>query len=381
MPRKTKKAATPPSDHQKPLAEQRFARELEALEARDKSPKPAGWRLSPRAVSDFLLGRDKPLTHPDKKKITIEKKFYGDDALIERAVITLTTMRGLMLVGEPGTAKSMLSELLAAAICGDSTLTIQGSAGTSEDQVRYGWNYALLLSKGPCPEALVPAPLLLGMTQGKLVRFEEITRCPPEVQDVLLSPLSERLLVISELDGEERLIMAQPGFNVIATANTRDRGVNDMSAALKRRFNFETAQPIKNLKTELALVQKQTNQALAEADVPVTIEQDVAELLVTTFQELRLGITADGDRVDKPTTPMSTAEAVTVAISSGMHSYYYGGGKIEPNHLARHLIGAVLKDEPDDHERLMNYFNRVVRRRAKENSLWEAWYESRKWLQ
>lgn len=371
---------------QRPLPEHRYKDQLDALSAADAAdpagrPRPPGWLRSPRSVADFILGRDEPLPLPSGGTVAIDRKFYGDDPLVERAVVTLTTMRGLMLIGEPGTAKSMLSELLAAAVCGKSTLTIQGSAAATEDQIRYGWNYATLLARGPVPEALVPAPLHVAMQQGLVVRFEEITRCPPEVQDVLLSPLSERLLFIPELEGRpEGLVAARPGFNVIATANTRDRGVNDMSAALKRRFNFETVRPIQNAALELALVQRQTDAALAEVGVPVTLERDVAQLLVTTFQELRAGVTAEGERLEKPSTPMSTAEAVAVAISSGMHAHYFGEQRIEPDHVVRHLGGAALKDDPDDQKRLEGYFNRVVRRRAKENTLWAAWYEARRWL-
>ncbi|MEL6346833.1 MAG: AAA family ATPase [Myxococcota bacterium] len=363
---------------QRQLPEQRYARQLAALAAHDVRPRPRGWALSPRAVTDFIIGRPAPLTHPDDDQpVTIDRKFYGDDPLVERAVITLTTSRGLMLIGEPGTAKSMLSELLSVAISGVSTLTIQGSAATTEDQVRYGWNYATLLAKGPVPEALIPAPLYLGMQQGQIVRFEEITRCPPEVQDVLLAPLSERLLLIPELS---ELVMAQAGFNVIATANTRDRGVNEMSAALKRRFNFETAQPIADPRQELQLVQRRAADALSAVGVPLQLEEDVAGLLVTTFQELRAGVTAEGERVERPSTAMSTAEAVSVAISSGMHAHYFGDARIAPDHLGRHLVGAALKDDPEDRKRVQGYFNRVVRRRAKVDPLWAAWYEARKWL-
>ena len=367
-------------DVQRPLAEHRFRRELEALTAADTRPRPPGWHRSPRAVVDFIVGRPDPLPHPDGAPVAITRKFYGNDPLVERAVITLTTLRGLMLIGEPGTAKSMLSELLAAAISSESTLAIQGSAGTTEDQVRYGWNYAALLSGGPSLSALIPAPLYLGMTRGQVVRFEEITRCPPEVQDVLLSPMSERLLIIPELSGSDRLLAARPGFNIIATANTRDRGVNEMSAALKRRFNFETVHPIRSAAREMALVTEQTNDALAQAGVPLALPRDVAELLVTTFHELRGGVTAEGDRVDVPTTPMSTAEAVSVATSAGMHAFYYGADDIAPEHVARHLVGTALKDDPDDLGRLQGYFSRVVRRRAADSALWAAWYEARRWL-
>lgn len=365
---------------QKPLSEVHFKRELEALAHTDKRPGPEGWLLSPRGVADFIIGLKEPVKHPDGELVQVNRKFYGDDALVERSVITLTTLRGLMLVGEPGTAKSMLSELLSAAISGDSTLTVQGSAGTTEDQVRYGWNYAILLARGPIREALVPAPLFQGMSSGKVVRFEEITRCLPEVQDVLLAPLSERLLVIPELSGADRLLQARPGFCVIATANTRDRGVNEMSAALKRRFNFETIHPISDPAVEMALVRQKTNLALAETQVNTRITPDVTKLLVTIFHELREGRTIDGERLDKPSTPMSTAEAVSVAISSGMQAFHYGSGEIVADDVVKHLVGAVLKDDIDDLKRLKGYFNRVIRRRARDNQAWEAWYQARKWL-
>src|SRR5206468_9439380 len=147
-------------------------------------------KLTPASVARFVLGDD---------RAGIAPKFVGKRSLIERCVVALATNRGLMLIGEPGTAKSFLSELLAAAISGDSTLTIQGSAGTNEDAIRYSWNYALLVSEGPSERSLVPAPLYLGMKLGQVVRFEEITRCPLEIQDVLLSVLSDRVMAIPEL--------------------------------------------------------------------------------------------------------------------------------------------------------------------------------------
>ncbi|MDR3200243.1 MAG: AAA family ATPase, partial [Spirochaetales bacterium] len=243
------------SDIQRPLAETRFKEELEALAAGDKGKKPANWTLSPQAVRTFILGADKPLEH-NGKKVPVTKKFYGDDAMVERAIVTLAGNRGLMLVGEPGTAKSMLSELLSAAISGNSANTIQGSAGTSEDSIKYSWNYAMLLAKGPVPEALVPGPVYIGMEQGIVTRFEEITRCPLEIQDSLISIMSDRVLHIPEL-GEDGVRFAKAGFNVIATANTRDKGINEMSSALKRRFNFETVEPVKSVELEGRIIKEQ----------------------------------------------------------------------------------------------------------------------------
>ena len=234
----------------------RFAGELKALAEADRDPRPHGWRLSPRAVRSFVCGSE---------ALGVERKFFGDDALVERAVITLAGNRGLLLVGEPGTAKSMLSELLAAAISGVSTNTIQGSAGTTEDQIKYSWNYALLLAEGPTPRAMVQSPLFVGMKLGTLVRFEEITRCPPEVQDALVSVLSDKVMMVPELEGDDRTLFAAPGFNVIATANIRDRGVHEMSSALKRRFNFETVAPIRELRLEVELVRRECGRLLDEA--------------------------------------------------------------------------------------------------------------------
>jgi MoxR-like ATPase len=222
----------------RPPAEVVFADELAKLGATDREPRPGGWILSPKAVRRFLIG------DPASK---IQRKFYGDDALVERAIVSLMGDQGLMLVGEPGTAKSMLAELLAAAVSGRSTLVVQGSAGTTEDHVRYGWNYALLLAEGPSERSLTPSPVLEAMRSGRIVRVEEITRCPPEIQDTLISIMSEKVIAIPELRDS---VLATAGFNVIATANLRDRGVHEMSSALKRRFNFETIHPLSDSKLE-----------------------------------------------------------------------------------------------------------------------------------
>lgn len=355
---------------QRPAAEVLYAEELARLEREDgDAPRPGGWRLTPASVLRFILGDERSGIAP---------KFVGSRAFLERCIVALATNRGLMLIGEPGTAKSYLSELLAAAVCRDSTLVIQGSAGTTEDSIKYGWNYALLLAEGPSPRSLVPAPLYRGMQQGKLVRFEEITRCPVEIQDTLLSVLSDRVLPIPELDDAHRMLYAKVGFNVIATANTRDRGVNEMSAALKRRFNFETVHPISDLTQEMQLVQRETDRLLKRAEVPVSMQPDMTELLVTTFHELRAGKTRDGKALEPLSTVMSTAEAVSVGYAAGIHAYYYGGGKVTPEHLVQSLLGSALKDAPEDLKKLQHYFNHAVRGRP--GAAWKAFYEARKHL-
>jgi MoxR-like ATPase len=355
---------------QRPAAEALYASELERLWAEDgDAPRPGGWRLTPRSVLRFVLGDEEAGVTP---------KFVGSRAFIERCVVALATNRGLMLIGEPGTAKSYLSELLAAAISGDSSLTIQGSAGTTEDNIKYSWNYALLLAEGPSERALVPAPVYRGMRGGSLVRFEEITRCPVEIQDTLLSVLSDRALAIPELGTEERTLYARVGFNVLATANTRDRGVNEMSAALKRRFNFESVPPISNLRQELDLVQRETGKLLARSGIPLALPPEMTELLVTTFHELRTGRSAEGSAIEPLSTAMSTAEAVSVGCAAGIQAYYYDGGEARPEHLVNGLLGTALKDDPEDLKKLRHYFEHVVRGRR--GASWRAYYEARRGL-
>jgi MoxR-like ATPase len=353
-------------------AEILFAEELAALAKADTGSRPPGWKLSPRTVRSFICGNKSP---------KIARKFYGDDMLVERAIIGLAGNRGLLFVGEPGTAKSMLSELLAAAISGCSINTIQGSSGTTEDQIKYSWNYALLLAEGPTPRAMVPGPLHVGMSQGSMVRFEEITRCPPEIQDVLISIVSEKLMMVPELAGDDRVLLAQPGFNIIATANIRDRGVHEMSSALKRRFNFETVHPIGELEQEITLVTEQCQELLREAAAEIKVDRNVIEVLVTAFHDLREGVTVDGVQVEKPSTVLSTAEAVSVALQASLDAFYYDDGKLSPEHVGRHLAGAAMKDSPEDLKKLKHYFDIVVRQRGKDKGgAWAELGKARKWL-
>jgi MoxR-like ATPase len=365
----------------RPPCESLFADELAALKANDTGKRPDGWRLSPHAVRTFVIGsNDKALPYEDKL-IVIRRKFYGDDALVDRCIVTLLGNRGLLLVGEPGTAKSMLSELLTAAISGVSTFTIQGTAGTTEDQIKYSWNYAMLLAEGPKPAALVPSPLYSAMKHGLIVRFEEVTRCQPEIQDCLISIMSDKVLQVPELTNADSTLFAEKGFNVLATANIRDRGVHEMSSALKRRFNFETVNPIGKRELEIQLVTEQTEALLREANVPVSCPADVMEVLVSTFQDLRSGSAVDGTVVERPSTVMSTAEAVAVGFSAGLEAHYFGNGSMEGSHIARQLLGTVLKDNPEDAKKLRQYFDVVVKARAKKSKAWKSYWEARKSLE
>jgi MoxR-like ATPase len=350
---------------QRAPAEVLYREELEKLSA-DQGARPPGWRLSPAAVRRFIVG---------DPSLRIRRKFVGHSALVDRAMVTLATNRGLMLVGEPGTAKSLLSELLAAAISGQSTLVIQGGAATNEDQIKYSWNYALLLAHGPSRQSLVPAPLYTAMTTGAIVRFEEITRCPLEVQDSLLAVLSERVLAVPELPGADGMLFAQRGFNIVATANTRDRGVNEMSAALKRRFNFETVFPIPDYQTEFDLVRDETRRLLADSGVPSVPGDDVFEVLITTFRELRAGETAEGQAIERLNAAMSTAEAVSVAYAVGIRGHYVSGGTSTPADIVECLAGAAAKDDKDDLARLRQYLEQRVAKRPGPH--WKTFYDAR----
>jgi hypothetical protein len=166
-----------------------YKEEIEYLKKYDKDSKPAGWLLSPQATVDFIMGKK-------TKDIAISPKYIGDRRRIEIAVGTLASNRALLLVGVPGTGKSWIAENLAAAISGNVDHIVQGSSGMYEESLKYSWNYALLLAKGPTPEALVPSPILTAMKAGKIARIEELTRIPSEIQDALIMTLSISILFI-----------------------------------------------------------------------------------------------------------------------------------------------------------------------------------------
>src|SRR6187549_2902962 len=263
-------------------AEQQYADELTALAAADDRPRPPSWRLSPWAVARYVLGGELP------DGTVVEPKYFGSRRLVEIAVATLATDRALLLLGVPGTAKTWLGEHLAAAISGSSTLVVQGTAGTAEESLRYGWNYARLLADGPTRAALVPSPVMRAMETGSLVRIEELTRVPAEVQDALISILSEKTLPVPELDTE---VQAVQGFNVIATANNRDKGVNDLSSALKRRFTTVILPLPATHEEEVGIVRQRVASLGASLRLPADLEHLAeAERVVTIFRELRSGV-------------------------------------------------------------------------------------------
>ena len=343
-------------DSLRPPAERLYAAELRALIDAEAHPVPAGWRMSPRSVLTYIVGGK-------AGKTPITPKYIGHRRLVEVAVATLVTDRALLLIGEPGTAKSWLSEHLAAAINGDSTLVVQGTAGTTEEHVRYSWNYAMLLANGPSHEAMIPSPIFRAMRAGSIARFEEITRCAPEVQDALISLLSEKRVSVPELELE---VPARRGFSIIATANTRDRGVNDMSAALKRRFNIVILPAPADLQTEVEIVQKRVAELADQLDLRAEPpDGDTAEKVVTIFRELRTGQTLDGkNKVKPPSGVLSTAEAISLLANAMSLAGHFGEGAISPDDLAAGLQGAIVKDEGKDAAVWQEYLANIMKKRG-----------------
>ncbi len=346
-------------------AEQQFAQELSELARQDKRQRPPSWTLSPWAVSTYLLGGQLD------DGFIVSTKYVGNRRLVEIAISTLATDRALLLLGVPGTAKTWVSEHLAAAISGDSKLLVQGTAGTPEEAIRYGWNYALLLAKGPCEEALVPSPVMRAMKEGKLARIEELTRIPAEVQDSLITTLSEKTLPIPELDTE---VQGVKGFNVIATANNRDRGVNELSSALKRRFNTVVLPVPATDEEEVTIVQMRVEALGRSLELPVeTPLIDEIRRVVTIFRELRDGKSADGkQKLKTPSGSMSTAEAISVINSGLALACHFGDGSLKAADIASGLTGTVIKDPVQDAVVWKEYLETVVKERSGWKDLYRA---------
>jgi MoxR-like ATPase len=346
-------------------AEQQYAQELAELAQADDRQRPPNWRLSPWAVRSYLLGGTLP------NGFAISPKYIGNPRLIEIAVATLATDRALLLYGVPGTAKSWVSEHLSAAVAGDSTLLIQGTAGTDETVIRYGWNYARLLTEGPSPAALVVSPMMRAMQDGKLCRIEELTRMPAEVQDTLITILSEKTLPVPELTME---VQAHKGFNVIATANNRDKGVNELSSALMRRFNTVVLPVPETLDEEVQIVDRRVNDLGRALELPA--EKPALEEIrrvVTVFRELRNGVTEDGKtKVKSPSSTLSTAEAISVLNSGLAMAGYYGDGTLHAGDLAAGLTGAIVKDPVQDRVVWLEYLQTVVKERDGWKDLYRA---------
>lgn len=346
-------------------AEKLFEEELNALIKAEKDPIPTGWRMSPRSVKTYICGGK-------VGKTVITPKYIGHERLVEIAIATLVTDRALLLIGEPGTAKSWLSEHLTAAINGDSSRVIQGTAGTTEEQIRYSWNYAMLIANGPSEAAMLKSPVFTAMEDGAIARVEEISRCASEVQDTLISLLSEKRVSVPELNME---VPAKKGFSIIATANTRDKGVNDMSAALKRRFNIVVLPSPETLDAEMEIVRTRVEQLSEGLSLNAALPKDaVIEKVCTIFRELRQGETLDKkQKVKAPSGVLSTAEAISLLCNSMALAGSFGSGDISDEDIAAGLQGAVVKDEQSDKVAWKEYLENIMKKRG---SSWSGLYKA-----
>jgi len=345
--------------------EEIYNTELDVLINSETETIPEGWKMSPRSVLKFIIGGN-------VKGIEITPKYIGNKRLIEIAIATLLTDRALLLIGEPGTAKSWLSENLAAAIKGNSNLIVQGTAGTTEEQVKYSWNYALLIAEGPSQKSLIKTPIFTAMETGQIARFEEISRAVPEVQDSLISILSEKMISIPELGS---IVKAKRGFSIIATANTRDKGVNEMSAALKRRFNIVLLPFPKDLDTEIEIVKRRVSELSTslKIDSPVPNDQLIKKI-VTIFREIRSGKTLDqNEKLQINSGGLSTAEAISLIINSMSLATSFGDGRVSTDDVAAGLQGAIVKDESKDNIVWAEYLENIIKKRGAE---WKDLYES-----
>jgi MoxR-like ATPase len=349
-------------------AEQQFAEELAELVKADIRQRPPNWSLSPWAVRTYLMGSTLP------NGFEISPKYIGNARLMEIAISTLATDRALLLYGVPGTAKSWVSEHLAAAITGDSTLLIQGTAGTDESAIRYGWNYARLLVEGPSTSALVVSPMMQAMQDGKIARIEELTRIPSEVQDTLITVLSEKTLPVPELNTE---VQASKGFNVIATANNRDKGVNELSSALMRRFNTVVLPVPDSMDDEVDIVERRVASLGRALELPA--EKPALEEIrrvVTVFRELRQGVTIDGKtKVKSPSGTLSPAEAISVLNNGLAMAGYFGDGVLKASDLAAGLTGAIVKDPVQDRVVWLEYLQTIVKEREDWKDFYRACHE------
>ncbi|HYV90178.1 MAG TPA: AAA family ATPase [Chitinophagales bacterium] len=346
-------------------AEQQFAQELDELKKSDSDKRPVNWNLSPQSVVTYILGGKL------KNGFEVSPKYIGQKRLIEIAVATLTTDRALLLFGLPGTAKSWVSEHLAAAVSGDSTLIVQGTAGTNEESVRYGWNYARLIAEGPSEKALVETPVMRAMKDGKIVRIEELTRIGSDVQDALITILSEKSLPIPELNSE---VQAVKGFNVIATANNRDKGVNELSSALKRRFNTVILPLPDTIEEEIDIVKRRVESFEKVMELPAE-PPALSEIkrIVTIFRELRAGVTLDGKtKLKVPSGTLSTAEAISVMNSGMAMAAYFGDGRLTASDVASGIHGAIVKDPVQDKIIYQEYLETVVKTRDDWKDIYRA---------
>ena len=346
-------------------AEVKYQEELAYLQSVDTGRKPFNWKLSANMVRIFVLGSSKS----DNLDRAIPQKWFGDRSLVERSIVTIASDRGLLLIGEPGTGKSWLAELLAAAICGNSTLVVQGTAGTTEDHIKYSWNVSMVIAQGQSHDSLIPSPIMTSMEEGVIGRFEELTRCTSDVQDALISILSEKYISIPELKGEN-VSFAKPGFNIICTANSRDRGVNDLSSALKRRLNFVTIPIVTNKKVEAEIIHFRTKELLQRHNFDFEVDESLIDILLQTFEDMRTSFAAASNDEERLESALSTAEQIGVLEDAILHSNLFDKS-LDAKILAKSLVGSLVRRSPQDVSIMNKFWHSVLEKKKDKTTDWK----------
>lgn len=244
-------------------------------------------------------------------------------------------------------------------------MVVQGTAGTTEDHIKYSWNVSMVIAKGQSRESMIPSPIMTAMETGAIGRFEELTRSTSDVQDALISILSEKYISVPELDSDS-IVFAKPGFSIIATANSRDRGVNDLSSALKRRFNFVRIPVVTNKKSEAEIVRFRTEELLRRHQIELDVPPTLLDVLLRSFGDLRASAAAAGSDDEKLESALSTAEQIGVLEDAILHGNFFGERALTAHTLASSLVGSLARREPEDLAILNKYLHGVVEPRSKE---------------
>jgi len=333
-----------------------------------------GSRLA--AVLSYLVGGKSLKAKIDGKTVdvSITRKFFGDDAIIERAIVTLASSGHCYWSASPAPGK------LGLGTSGGGDIRVlhshhPGHRGHDRRTHQVLLNIARVIAEGPKPDNLIPSPTMIAMRTGGILRFEEITRCVPDVQDALVSILSDKAIAVPELP-DDNMVWAKPGFNVIATANTRDQGVNELSAALKRRFNYIHIPIVADQKTEIEIVQQRSSELMQRYDLPTRIAPPIIELLATVFREIRQGKTSEGVSVKQPSTTLSTAEAIGTALDSALHARFFGTGQVTAGDVARNIVGSIVKEDLADLAALKEYVVLVAKKRATKDKAWKEFHDA-----
>jgi len=221
----------------------------------------------------------------------------------------------------------------------------------------------------------VKTPLYRAMEEGKLVRMEELTRMGSDVQDTLITVLSEKMMPIPELN---TAVNAVRGFNVIATANNRDKGVNELSSALKRRFNVVVLPLPDDLDEEVSIVSRRVAEQAVDLSLPLprNVNDEIVRVL-TIFRELRSGLTSDGKVTLKtPSSTLSTAEAIATMIGGLSQAVWFNGSALTAEQLAASMVGAIVKDPVQDSAVLAEYLETALKKRREYSAYYSALTES-----